>query len=257
MVKAQHCWLPRSAGTDFPNQGLRSSNVSKHYGLLGTRGHSWPEAPPQEHLQNPCSDLAAPIWASAASAQEAQHPWGALMGCRRSSALSTALHSLNYTHRNSTLHLGTHLPWIKGGPKDFTSAGTGWISRFKMLFSTEDDSATPLYTHRTCIASKCFLKKQQPTQKCICMNPSMYRPPALSTASFIALVKSWMWALPFLYCVLKPISCPLLLCECYSGRHNSHSMCRVTHRQTPPSLPWGHEPTTILQIWPLASVSAV
>lgn len=53
--------LPRTAGTDFPNQGLRSSSVSKQYGLLGTRGHSWPEAPPQEHLQNPCSDLAAPI----------------------------------------------------------------------------------------------------------------------------------------------------------------------------------------------------
>lgn len=50
------------------------------------------------------------------------------------------------------------------------------------------------------------------------MNPSTYRPPALSTASFIALVKSWMWALPFLYSVLKPISCPLLLRECYSGR---------------------------------------
>lgn len=102
-----------------------------------------------------------PSLSFAASAQEAQHPWGALMGCRRSSVLSTALHSLNYTHRNPTLHLSSHPAWIKG-PKDFTCSGTGWISRFKMLFSTEDDSATPLHTHRTCVASKRFLKNQQP-----------------------------------------------------------------------------------------------
>lgn len=170
----------------------------------------------------------------AASAQEAQHPWGALLGCRRSSVLSTALHSLNYTHRNPTLHLGTHLD--KGDPKIIPVLALDESVDLKCFFPQRIQlSHCTLY--RTCIASKCFLKNQQPLQQYIYMNPSMYRAPALSTASFVALGKSWMGALPFSCCVLKPISCPSLLCVIQED--NSHSMCRIIHRQTPPSLPWG------------------
>lgn len=61
-----------------------------------------------------------------------------------------------------------------------------------------------------------------------------------------------MRALPFLHCVLKPISCPRLLCECYSGRHNnSHSVCRtITHRQTrgyEPTIPYKYDSDFCLQ----------
>lgn len=168
--------LPRS---DFAKQGLRCSSVSQQEGLQAheaslARSSTW------EHLHNPCTDPAAPV------PTDHSIPGGP-DGMQKELSSQHSIAQPELTHSNPTLHLSTQLAWIKGGAKDFTCAE---ISRFKMLFSIEDASATPLHTHRTCTASKCFLKTYQPTQKSICTNPSVWRPPALSTASFIALVKS-------------------------------------------------------------------
>lgn len=129
--------LPRS---DFAKQGLRCSSVSQQEGLQAheaslARSSTW------EHLHNPCTDPAAPVPVPT----DHSIP-GSPDGMQKELSSQHSIAQPELTHSNPTLHLSTQLAGMKGGAKDFTCAGMGWVSRLKMLFSIEDDSATH-YTH--------------------------------------------------------------------------------------------------------------